>query len=58
MRASCRETADRAACEISEFYDFVKPSIIGMFQKVKKFPFNQSYKLIAYRNTIENELLT
>ena len=63
MRASCGETTSKVACEISAFYNFVETLSFGVFKSsfsidFKKFAFNQSWKLITYRNTTKNELLT
>ena len=63
MRTSCGETTNKVACEISTFHNFVENSnfIIvskyGSARDFKKFPFNQSCKLIAYLNTTKNKLL-
>ena len=62
VKASCGETTSKVACEISAFYSFTKNSTNCYVSKsssrdFEKFPFNQSCKLIAYRNTTKNELL-
>ena len=58
------ESTSKAACEISAFYNFVKNYINWYVSKssssrdFKKFPFNRSCKLIAYKNTTKKQLLT
>ena len=63
MTASCGETTSKVACEISAFYSFVETLSFGVSKSsfsrdLEKFPFNQSWKLITYRNTIKSELQT
>ena len=63
MRVSCGETTGKVACEISAFYNFAKNSINWYVLKCssrdfKKICFNQSCKLIAYKDTTKIELLT
>ena len=63
MRAACAETTSKVACEISAFYNFVEIVLKNVSKSsssrdFKTSPFNQSCKLIAYRNTTKNKLLT
>ena len=63
MRVPCSESTSKVACKFSAFYNFVKNSINWHVSKsssedFEKFPSNRSCKLIAYRNTSKNDLLT
>ena len=63
MRVPCGETTGKVACEISALYNFAKTLSIGYVLKsssrdFKKICFNQSCKLIAYKDTTKIELLT
>ena len=66
MRASFSQTTSKVAREISAFCNLVETQSIHHWYVLKsnssrdfeKSPFNQSWKLIAYRNTTKNKLLT